>query len=120
MLEARLSALAAAAKQFGGLLGLPSGSKLLTASSASSALRAAWFDTALIAVEPSLAAVAGMAGTERMLFGSDWPFASRLYGPKGDPQPALSAVFPAGRRHAIDRLNARAQFPRVRAFVPAR
>jgi hypothetical protein len=59
-----------------------------------------------------------MAGPTRLLFGSDWPFASRLYGPKGDPQPALSRAFSDDERHAADRLTARTQFKRLAAAVP--
>ena len=59
-----------------------------------------------------------MTSVGSMLFGSDWPFASRLYGPKGDPQPTLSEVFTAEKRHRIDRLNARGQFRRLRSPVP--
>jgi 6-methylsalicylate decarboxylase len=113
MLRFRLEALAAAAKEFGPLLGLPTGSSVLTAKAPTWALHRAHFDTALVADSPALEAVAAMARVRRMLFGSDWPFASRLYGPTGDPQPALSRVFEAGERRKIDRLNARKQFPRL-------
>lgn len=112
MLVARLQALAGAAKQFGPLLGLPPGSTVLTRASVERAIRTSFFDTALIAVPPSLEAVRAMAGHGRMVFGSDWPFAARLYGPKGDPQPDLSRVFAPRQRHAIDRLTARRQFSR--------
>jgi 6-methylsalicylate decarboxylase len=118
MLLLRLTALAGSAKQFGALLGLPAGSSLLTDKSVAQAIKQSRFDTALIADAPALKAVAEMAGAGRLLFGSDWPFASRLYGPKGDPQPALSAVFNNPQRHRIDRLNGRSQFKRLAKIVP--
>jgi len=118
MLRARLTALAAAAKQFGPLLGLPAGSSTLTASSPRRALRASYFDTALIGDEPALAAASGTGDVKHLVFGSDWPFAARLYGPKGDPQPSLSKVLSNPERRRVDRLNARAQFKRLRSLVP--
>jgi predicted TIM-barrel fold metal-dependent hydrolase len=118
MLRFRLEALANAAKEFGPALGLPSGASVLTAKAPTWALHRAFFDTALIADRPALDAVAAMARVRRLLFGSDWPFASRLYGPTGDPQPTLSKVFDADARHRIDRLTARGQFPRLKSIVP--
>jgi 6-methylsalicylate decarboxylase len=97
---------------------LPSGSSVLTAKSPTWALHRTFFDTALIADRPALEAVATIAKIRRVIFGSDWPFASRLYGLTGDPQPTLSKVFDADERHAIDRLNARKEFPRLKALVP--
>lgn len=119
MLRLRLSALAASAKQFGAALGLPSGSKNLNAKSAERSLKLVSYDTALVAETPALEAVSSMAGVDRMLFGSDWPFASRLYSPKKkDPQPGLSKVFSAHERHRIERLNARTHFSRARRATP--
>jgi hypothetical protein len=93
---------------------------VLTEKSPTWALRRHFFDTALIADRPALDAVAATAKARRMIFGSDWPFASRLYEPTGDPQPTLSKVFDADERRAIDLLNARKQFPRLRFLVPGR
>jgi predicted TIM-barrel fold metal-dependent hydrolase len=59
-----------------------------------------------VADEPALLAVKSMAGADHLLFGSDWPFAQRLYGPRGDPQPALAGVVSPGERQQVDRLNA--------------
>jgi hypothetical protein len=106
MLRLRLVGAAAAAKEFGPILGLPEGASLLTAESPDRAFRASYFDTALVADPPALAAVAGIAGSERIVFGSDWPFAGRLYPPSGDPQPALGEVFSVAERAAIERDNA--------------
>lgn len=108
MLRLRLSGACAAAKEFGPILGLPEGAELLSAESPDRAFRSSYFDTALIADPPALRAVAGIAGAERVVFGSDWPFAGRLYAPSGDPQPALDEVFSPQERTAIDRGNAAA------------
>ena len=49
-----------------------------------------------------------MAGAERIVFGSDWPFAARLYSdaPNGDPQPGLHRTFPTAYVKAVERTNA--------------
>lgn len=89
MLRARLNVSAANAKVFAPLLGLPDNAAELGPNSAEVALRRSFYDTALIAESPSLAAVASMSGVAQMLFGSDWPFAGLMYPPVGDPQPAI-------------------------------
>ena len=111
--------MAANAKPFGALLGLPPGSTDLTESSPRRQLRRFHYDTALIADPPELKAVSSMAGPKRMLFGSDWPFSARTFDPKVvDPAPALSDVFSRKHRHMIERFNARANLPRARRSVP--
>jgi len=112
MLHLRLTALGAGAKDLGPLIGLPEGSSILTVESVARALSSAFYDTALIFDEPGLAAVSAMAGAERLLFGSDWPFAARLYPDDGDPQPALARAFDAGLRQQIERDTALSQLPR--------
>lgn len=109
MLRARLNALAAAARELGPAFGAPEGAQLLTADSARDALVRAFFDTALVADEPALLAVRELAGVERIVFGSDWPFAARLYAgaAEDDPQPALARVFDAEALAAVERGNAR-------------
>lgn len=105
MLRARLAAAAAAAKELGPAMGLPEGGRVLEADSAHRALASSFYDTALVADEPALGAVLSMAGTSQVLFGSDWPFAQRLYGEQEDPQPAVGAVFGPARAD-VDRGNA--------------
>jgi 6-methylsalicylate decarboxylase len=97
MLRARLMAVAAA-------IGRPP---------AEATLAAHHYDTALIADAPELEALKAMAGAGRAVFGSDWPFAARMFPAEGDPQPALGAVFEDAQRRAIDRDNALAAFPRL-------
>jgi len=112
MLRPRLAAASAAAKELGPFLGLPEGSAVLGVESAHQALASAFYDTALIADPPALAAVAAVAGPGHLLFGSDWPFAARMYGPGGDPQPALTEAFSASEVRVIEREGALAQFQR--------
>lgn len=119
MLRFRLNALAASAAEIGVLIGLPEGSSVLTERSIIDAIHASFFDAALIGDPPALEAVKGVATVDRMGFGSDWPFAFRLYAGEGpDPQPKLSKTFSNTERHQIDRLNARAEFPRLADIVP--
>jgi Amidohydrolase len=108
MLRARLDALAAAVGELGPALGAPEGSQLLSADSARNAMRRAYFDTAPVADQPALLALEAMAGPERIVFGTDWPFAARLYSdtPNGDPQPALHSTFPTAYVNAVERSNA--------------
>jgi predicted TIM-barrel fold metal-dependent hydrolase len=47
-----------------------------------------------------------MAGADRLIFGSDWPFAARLYSDDGEPQPALREAFDADLRQKIERQTA--------------
>ncbi len=118
MHRARLRVLAANSELAVAALGLPSGSKGLTAESPIRALRRSFFDTALIADPPPLEAVRAMTKVDGMVFGTDWPFSSRTFTEPGDPAPALSKVFDNGDRRAIDRLNALREFRRLRKFIP--
>ncbi len=114
MLRARLNALVAAIPQLGRAFGAPEGAQLLSAESARNALRRAFFDTALVADQPALLALEAMAGPDRIVFGSDWPFAARLYvdTPHGDPQPALRSTFPTVYVQAVERSNAERELGR--------
>lgn len=114
MLRARLNAASAAARELGPFLGLPQGASVLTAASAAEALSDSFYDTALIADPPALRAVAALAGPGHLLFGSDWPFAARMYAAGGDPQPALGEVFAAGELRTVERDGALMQFKRLR------
>ena len=59
------------------------------------------------------APVAGVADAGHLLFGSDWPFAARMYAPEGDPQPALRELFGGDELEAVERGGAREQFGRL-------
>jgi predicted TIM-barrel fold metal-dependent hydrolase len=70
-----------------------------------------YFDTALASSPPSLASLSAFAGPERVLFGSDWPFA---------PEPAVAYFtgnldhydgFDEEQRRQIDHRTARRLFP---------
>lgn len=109
MLSTRLNIAARHAKFMAPILGMPTHAADLEPDSASSALARSFYDTALIAEPPSLAAVEAISGTSQILFGSDWPFAALAYPPTGDPQPALTEVFGSEGRTLIDRGNAESQ-----------
>jgi 2-polyprenyl-6-methoxyphenol hydroxylase-like FAD-dependent oxidoreductase len=101
------------------LLGLPPAAQSLLGADADRALERAFYDTALVADPPPLEAVSRLTSVRHIVFGSDWPFAERLYPSKGDPQPALSTVFSNRERHAIERLNGRREFRQLAPVVPA-
>lgn len=71
-------------------------------------LGAFWYDTALCPAAPTMACLEGVARPQKIVFGTDWPFANagvltealKIYG--GDR---------SGKRAAIDRGNALALFP---------
>ena len=48
-----------------------------------------------------------LPGPGHLLFGSDWPFAARMYAPEGDPQPALGDVFSGARNSMPSSARAR-------------
>lgn len=97
---------------------MPEGSSILTADSAHRALASSFYDTALIADPPALRAVADVADPGHLLFGSDWPFAARMYAPEGDPQPALGEVFSEGELRIVERESALERFKRLRTVRP--
>lgn len=109
----RLSSLAANAREFGQALGLPAGASVLDAESVQAAIDASFFDTALVADRPSLEAVRRLGGPARVVFGSDWPFAARLYGEAGELQPEIEELFGARDARAVRRETLRAQLPRL-------
>ena len=110
MLRLRLQALARNAKDLGQVIGLPEGAWTLTENSVPNALLSSFFDTALIADAPSLEAVGGIAGPGKVMFGSDWPFAGRLYPPTGTLQPAIEDVFDRTTSASVRRGAALGQF----------
>ncbi|MHB1833543.1 MAG: amidohydrolase family protein [Solirubrobacteraceae bacterium] len=117
MLRRRLVELAAAAEERGAALGLAPGASLLRDESPATVLRRSFFDTALVSDIPALRANESMAGVDQIVFGSDWPYAARLYTAPGDPQPPLNEVFSPEGREAVDRLNAVREFPRLSEHV---
>jgi predicted TIM-barrel fold metal-dependent hydrolase len=69
-------------------------------------LRRLFYDTAQSHNDAALAATTHVVDRERIVFGTDWPFAVLADGP--DPQPGLDAL---GGREAIDRGNALRMLP---------
>jgi 6-methylsalicylate decarboxylase len=74
-------------------------------------------DTAQSHNHPALAATRALVGVERIVLGTDWPYAVLAEG--SDPQPELDALGPEIRR-AVDRLNALALVPSLQARLTAR
>ena len=74
-------------------------------------LRKLYFDTASADTAPSMAALRLMAPTSHILFGTDYPFVSVAGGVKHLGEDGLSDA----DRAAIDRTNALALLPRLRA-----
>ena len=74
-------------------------------------LRKFWYDTALSPAAATMGCLREIAAPERIVFGSDWPFANAAIVTAGDEdrERALSAQ----ERRAIDRQNALALFPRL-------
>jgi 6-methylsalicylate decarboxylase len=105
----RLASLAANAKEFGAVLGLPEGSAALDAGSVQEAIERSFFDTALVADPASLVAVERLGGG--VVFGSDFPFAARLYAGSGELQVEIEDVFGA-QAAQVRREAAALQFPR--------
>ncbi|MFF0483383.1 amidohydrolase family protein [Streptomyces sp. NPDC004435] len=73
--------------------------------------RKIFYDTALSPAPQAMKSVRELAGTERVLFATDWPFTSALFLAAGDPAPQLDETFSPAERLAVERSNALAQFP---------
>lgn len=116
MLRARIAALCAGVEELGHMavdaLGLPPAAIELGAWDAFGLLARFHYDTALIADPPALEALRACAPVRQIMFGSDWPFAARMYSRPGDPQPALTQVF-GGEAEALTANNALLQFARL-------
>jgi predicted TIM-barrel fold metal-dependent hydrolase len=70
-----------------------------------------WYDTGLSNAVPGLVSVREVAPLERIVFGTDWPYAALPEG-GGDPAPDLAAL---GReRPLVDGVNIGALVPRLR------
>lgn len=75
--------------------------------------RRLYFDTALSTNAGALAATLAVTSADRVVFGSDWPFAD-LPRDGTDPAPGLGALG-AGERALVDGLNAAVLVPRLAA-----
>lgn len=76
-----------------------------------------YYDTALSAAPPAMAAVRQITEVNHVMFATDWPFTNLLYLPKpaGDPAPELNLSYNSDERLMVDRRNALAQFPTLAA-----
>jgi 6-methylsalicylate decarboxylase len=68
-----------------------------------------YYDTGLAANIPALAATREVTSLDRIVFGTDWPYAT-LPADGDDPAPALAWLGSEGR-DAVDGRNARALVP---------
>ncbi|MEK8085268.1 amidohydrolase family protein [Aquabacterium sp. A3] len=82
-----------------------------------SAFSRLYFDTALSAAPPAMAAARKVTDTGHILFGSDFPYSKLVYSLKwpGDPNAELNDTFSSSERAMVDRANALAQMPRLKA-----
>lgn len=74
-----------------------------------------FYDTALSAAPPAMAAVRKVTDVSHILLGTDYPYAGIVYALKlpGDPNSELNDTFSASERQQVDRGNALAQLPRL-------
>ncbi|MFF2570610.1 amidohydrolase family protein [Streptomyces sp. NPDC058084] len=82
--------------------------------------RKLFYDTALSPAPQAMKSVRELAGTEHVLFATDWPFTSALFLAAGDPAPQLDETFSPAERLAVERSNALAQFPALAARIGAK
>lgn len=82
-----------------------------------SAFAKLFFDTALSASAPAMAATRAVTDVSHILFGSDFPYSRATYALKwpGDPNAELNTTFSGAERSLVDRTNAMTQLPRLRA-----
>ena len=78
-------------------------------SGALAALARCWYDTGLSNHASAVEATAAIVPIERIVFGSDWPYAALPQ--SGDPAPELDAL--GDRRALVDSANAAALVPRL-------
>ena len=71
-----------------------------------------WYDTALASGRATMAALGEVAAPDRILFGSDWPFANARVVAEEVKDLTAPGLLSEKRRAAIERENARALFPR--------
>ncbi len=74
-------------------------------------LRRYWYDTALSPGPQTMGSLATVAAPDRILFGSDWPFANARVVDAALAEHEAPGFLPAAQRTAIDRENALALFP---------
>ncbi len=86
--------------------------RLLTPNIFLNELRGFWYDTALSMGRQSLASLKEVADPSRILFGSDWPYATEVMANDMQEARTQSGVFNERELRAIDCDNAQQLFPR--------
>lgn len=84
-----------------------------------SAFSRLFFDTALSAAPPAMAAAKQVTDMTHILYGTDFPYSKTVYALKwpGDPNPELNATFSSTERAMVDRTNALAQLPGLKSRI---
>lgn len=84
-----------------------------------SAFSRLYFDTALSAAPPAMAAAKQVTDTSHILYGTDFPYSKTVYALKwpGDPNPELNTSFSSTERAMVDRTNALAQMPGLKSRI---
>lgn len=72
-----------------------------------------YYDTAIADTPAQMAATMEVAGTDQIVFGSDWPFASYYEDRGEDPNPTFTEFFDEAQRSKIDRKNGLRLLPRL-------
>jgi 6-methylsalicylate decarboxylase len=85
----------------------------MSAESVLSGVRRFWYDIALSPTPTAIRALQEFAQPERILFGSDWPYANATVVEQAETIYEQPGVLDAAQRAAIDRGNALALFPRL-------
>ncbi len=80
-----------------------------------------FYDTALSPAPSAMKSVREVTSLDHILFATDWPFSGPVFlaTASGDPQPRLSQTFNNNERLKVERNNAFAQFPRIKALSGA-
>ncbi|MDF2117193.1 amidohydrolase family protein [Roseiarcaceae bacterium H3SJ34-1] len=80
-------------------------------------LKRFWYDTALVPDQAAMGAVRVLADENRILFGSDWPYAYEVIVDDEVKRLNDEAALPPEVRARVDRLNALELFPRLKTIV---
>lgn len=78
-----------------------------------------FYDTALSPAPAAMQSVREVTSVSHILFATDWPFSSPIFINLGDPAPQLSETFSSSERYLVERNNALAQLPRLKARLGA-
>lgn len=78
-----------------------------------------FYDTALSPAPSAMQSVRQVTNVSHIMFATDWPFSAPLFVVPGDPAPQLSSTFNSTELSMVDRGNALAQLPTLKARIGA-